>query len=117
VIAIADGEWKALCTAIGRPELIEDPRFKDIRSRLGNFKGQYEELKDAFRHKTSEEWLKILTEHDCVCGPVNELDNLHLDPHIAATGMIVETEHPYGGTYRQPIPAANFRGTPAGIRL
>lgn len=115
-LSVTNADWKALCTAIGRLELIEDPRFRDISDRMRNLKEQYAELKDTFRQKTTEEWLKILREHDVVCSPILTPANLHLDPHIASGGFIQELEHPHSGSYRQAVHPINFGGMDTGVR-
>lgn len=117
VMSLADAEWAGICNAVGRPHLITDPRFVDIALRIKNFKGQYEVLKDAFEGKTTEEWLDILRAHDTVCGPVNSPDNVHLDPQVVHSQLVVESNHPHAGPYRQARHAAQFADTPAAIRL
>jgi len=36
VSALTDGHWRGICEAIGRPELIDDPRFEDTDARKAN---------------------------------------------------------------------------------
>jgi crotonobetainyl-CoA:carnitine CoA-transferase CaiB-like acyl-CoA transferase len=35
---------------------------------------------------------------------------VHTDPHIEATGMLTESEHPIAGKVRHPRPAAHYLG-------
>jgi crotonobetainyl-CoA:carnitine CoA-transferase CaiB-like acyl-CoA transferase len=113
---MSNAEWKGLVTAIGKPELADDPRFRTMPDRVAHLREQYEELKDGFLSRTTQEWLAILRELDAVCAPVNAPENLCDDPQIRGSGIIWQGEHPAAGTYRQPIHPIQFEQTPAEIR-
>jgi crotonobetainyl-CoA:carnitine CoA-transferase CaiB-like acyl-CoA transferase len=113
---MSNAEWKGLVTAIGKPELADDPRFRTMPDRVAHLREQYEELKDGFLSRTTQEWLAILRELDAVCAPVNAPENLCDDPQIRGSGIIWQGEHPVAGTYRQPIHPIQFEQTPAEIR-
>lgn len=66
--------------------------------------------------RTTEEWLRILDEHRLWAGPVYTYADLAEDPHVVATGMITEVEHPEIGRLRMPDVPVAFSETPAGIR-
>jgi crotonobetainyl-CoA:carnitine CoA-transferase CaiB-like acyl-CoA transferase len=40
---------------------------------------------------------------------------LHTDPHVRATGMLIDSEHPTAGRLRQPRPPVRFEKTPAAL--
>lgn len=113
---MSNAEWKGLVTAIGKPELADDPRFRTMPDRVAHLREQYDELKDGFLSRTTLEWLTILRELDAVCAPVNAPENLCDDPQIRGSGIIWQGEHPVAGTYRQPIHPIQFEQTPAEIR-
>lgn len=94
--------WQRLAEAIGQPELARDARFVDFDARRRNRDELIALLDDAFRARSTAEWLKILTEAGVPCGPVNSVEEAFADPQIDARGMIVETEHPRFGIVRQP---------------
>jgi crotonobetainyl-CoA:carnitine CoA-transferase CaiB-like acyl-CoA transferase len=52
--------WQILCRAIGRPDLIDDERFADQRSRAINYVELTEELESTLTTKTAGEWVKLL---------------------------------------------------------
>ena len=72
----SDGEWifiatsyaalliPKLCKAIGRPDLIDDPRYSTPSERWKNRYEYYEIFREAFLQKTCAEWLKIAEEYD-----------------------------------------------------
>ena len=113
---MSNAEWKGLVTAIGKPELADDPRFRTMPDRVAHLREQYDELKDGFLSRTTQEWLAILRELDAVCAPVNAPENLCDDPQIRGSGIIWQGEHAVAGTYRQPIHPIQFEQTPAEIR-
>jgi crotonobetainyl-CoA:carnitine CoA-transferase CaiB-like acyl-CoA transferase len=115
VASMADAEFRALTNAIGRPELINDPRFRSITERTRNVISIREVLADAFRDRTTAEWIEILREADVVFSRVNTPETLHLDPQVIATEAILELVHPAAGAYRQPAHPVRFLGTPAGV--
>ncbi len=62
--------WLGLLNAVGRPELAQDERFKDKKSRVRHYRELKQELQDEFAKATREEWLRRLSELDVPCGPV-----------------------------------------------
>ncbi|MCE2481984.1 MAG: CoA transferase [Alphaproteobacteria bacterium] len=81
-------QWRRLCDAIGRPELIDDPRFAEGSARLGNHAALERELQAAFAARDRAAWLEILAAADVPSGPVNAVDEAMAMPQIAARGMI-----------------------------
>ena len=113
---MSNAEWHGLVTAIGKPELADDPRFRTMPDRVAHLREQYDELKDGFLSKTTSEWLAILRDLDAVCAPVNTPENVCDDPQVRGSGIIWNGEHPVAGKYRQPIHPIQFEQTPASIR-
>ena len=113
---MSNAEWHGLVTAIGKPELADDPRFRTMPDRVAHLREQYDELKDGFLSKTTNEWLAILRDLDAVCAPVNTPENVCDDPQVRGSGIIWNGEHPVAGKYRQPIHPIQFEQTPASIR-
>ncbi len=93
-----DKLFAALANLMGRPDLIEDPRFVHNNDRVKN----HAELKPII-----EDWLKDWNVDDavdamlaagCPAGPINTIDRVVNDPHIAgAREMFVDVEHPVAG--------------------
>lgn len=57
---------------------------------------------DAFRARTTAEWLPVLEAADVPCVPVVLTDEVFDHPQVAANGLIKTMEHPVVGTIRQP---------------
>jgi crotonobetainyl-CoA:carnitine CoA-transferase CaiB-like acyl-CoA transferase len=55
--------WELLCRAIERPDLLDDERFVDQRSRAINYAELTDELESTLTTKPADEWVKLLRGH------------------------------------------------------
>lgn len=62
ISAYVPKHWAKLCEIIGRPDMLEDERFIDQRSRAMNYHELTEELEVALAAKTAAEWVELLQE-------------------------------------------------------
>ena len=81
-------QWQRLCEAMGRPELIDDPRFADSNDRVRNHAELEPELATTFAARTRDQWLAVLEAADVPCGPVNAIDEAMALNQVAARNMI-----------------------------
>jgi crotonobetainyl-CoA:carnitine CoA-transferase CaiB-like acyl-CoA transferase len=95
--ANTDAQAHAFFRAIGRPELATDPRFATVAERTKHTKEYFAIRATALGGKTSAEWLDIFAEHDVPAMPYNTIESLLTDPHLRATNMVREEEHPTEG--------------------
>ena len=96
-----DKQWRAFFALIGRPEVIaEDPRFADISTRTRHIGELYALVAEEMAKRTTAEWLEGLEAADIPVMPLNDLESLIADPHLAATGFFREEEHPSEGRIR-----------------
>jgi crotonobetainyl-CoA:carnitine CoA-transferase CaiB-like acyl-CoA transferase len=65
--------WKRFCPAIGRPELLEDPEFRDNACRVEHRERLESLLSSLFATRPLADWVSLLTEHDVPAAPVNDL--------------------------------------------
>lgn len=110
-----DRLWVKLCNILGHPELIADPRFDDNGHRTAHVKELMDILNNIFVEKTIEEWLKMLEEAELPCAPINTVDKIVHDPHIAAREMIVEVVHPVAGPLKMPGVPVKMSATPGSV--
>ena len=80
-------QWQRLCDAIGRSDLVDDPRFADGNDRVRNHAELEPELEVAFASRRRDDWLAILANADVPCGPVNAIDQAMAMPQVAARHM------------------------------
>ena len=113
---VSDAEWRGLCGVLGKPEWIEDPRFRTGAARSANVAERVSLVGAVLRHDTSAAWLEKLDAAEVPCAPVLTRRELLDDPQVAANGLVVEYEQPGLGRVRQARPAARFERTPSRIR-
>ncbi|MFN3974680.1 MAG: CaiB/BaiF CoA transferase family protein [Dehalococcoidia bacterium] len=107
--------WRRLCQAIGRPDLVEDPRFADGAHRIRNLNALQQELERTFATRPAAHWLAVLDAAEVPCGPIYTLDEVYKDPHVLARGMLIELEHPAAGKVPQIGVPVKFSLTPGRI--
>jgi crotonobetainyl-CoA:carnitine CoA-transferase CaiB-like acyl-CoA transferase len=117
VIAHTDEQWRRLFAAIGRPELVEDPRFTTIQARAEHVDAAYGVLTEAMRGRTTEDWVERLNAADIPNGRANTVADLFDDAYLQETGFFRRFEHPVEGRYLLTEPPVSFSAAPASIRL
>ena len=95
--AANQANWERLCSAIGREELVTDPRFVEPRDRMTNLDELVSTLEAVFSQETSAHWLEKLADAGVPAGPINDLAEVYADPQVQAREMMVETDHPIAG--------------------
>lgn len=112
----ADRYWAGLCQALGRDELVDDPRFVDLAARGANAIACREELEAEFGRRTFEECKTMLATLDAPWSPVQSVPELLGDPQVAANGYITEVSDDGVAPYRLPNVPVQFDGSPADVR-
>ncbi|MGG5888541.1 CaiB/BaiF CoA transferase family protein [Falsiroseomonas sp. HC035] len=97
VSANTDAQAHGFFRAIGRPELVEDPRFSRVAARTQHTKDYFAIRATALIGRPTAEWLEIFATHDVPAMPYNTIESLLTDPHLRATGLVREEEHPTEG--------------------
>lgn len=76
--------------AIGKPEMIDDPRFRTNTDRVRNMDACDGAVADFIVARTLAENMAIFEAAEVTANPVYEVDQLLDDPHVAERGVIVE---------------------------
>lgn len=106
--SMRDHHYAATVEAIGRPDLITDPRFDSRQKRVDNRVELNKILEEAFLLKSTEDWERILTEKQVMHMRVNSYDDFLNDEHVKAVGAVNWLDHDRTG----PIPVINIPGVP-----
>ncbi|MGC1811314.1 MAG: CoA transferase [Candidatus Binataceae bacterium] len=113
-----DRYWKDLCTTLGRVDLIEDPRFAEMRTRGHNAAEVIKIFDGIFATRTRDEWMRALKAGgDFIYTVVNSVSDLPEDPQVKANGYVVDYEHPELGATRllgMPVKLSETPGDPRG---
>ncbi|HEY2715053.1 MAG TPA: CoA transferase [Solirubrobacterales bacterium] len=123
----ADGGWLAMssssqsvferaCKAIGRPELIEDPRFLDNQARTQN----NDELDRIFAEwigsKPRQEAIDVLNEAGAAAAPIYSIEEVFEDPHFRERGNVARVEDVELGEIGMQNVVPSFSRTPGQLR-
>ena len=125
VFKVADGHialgganqsnWRKLCEAIGRPDLLEDPRFGTNGDRTTNQRELAAVLESVFISGSVEYWMAVFDDAGVPAGPVYNFSQIYSDPQVIARQMAVEIEHPAAGTTRLIGVPVKLSATPGRI--
>jgi len=112
-----DRYWVDFSRAIGRPDLIEDPRFATMGARAGNSAACVAIFDEVFASRPRAEWLDILRNGgDFIFTIVNSLNDLAEDPQMLANDYVIDFDHPtHGPTKYVGIPV-RLSETPGSVR-
>jgi len=116
IAAPGPGHWAELCTAMARPDLVDDPRTRNTHLRRQN---------QQFVAAIITAWTSVRTKQEIMaaiggkvpCGPVNTASEIFADPHVAARGMLSRFQLP-GNNPEVAIVASpiKFTSTPTSLR-
>jgi len=95
-----DAQFERMCRAIDREDLSRDERYATNPKRVENRRELVTELQRVFEKRSAEEWVRRIREAGVPCGPVNSLTEVFQDPHVLASGILREVDHPTAGRLR-----------------
>jgi crotonobetainyl-CoA:carnitine CoA-transferase CaiB-like acyl-CoA transferase len=108
VMLDADRYWADFCQVIGRPELIDDPRFVDMDARKANGRACVELLDDIFASRDYADWCETLSKAKGVWSPFQTPFEVHSDPQVAANGYLADVEMANGSELTLVTSPAQF---------
>jgi crotonobetainyl-CoA:carnitine CoA-transferase CaiB-like acyl-CoA transferase len=118
IAAVKQGEFEALCNALGLPELATDPRFADRAARAEHREQLEALLAPQFASRTAIVWSRVLDD----AGVPNEVprethagETVFFDSDNVELGLVAEYEHPIVGAMRQFGALVEFSETPGRI--
>jgi len=98
VLALHVGNfWRNFCKAVGREDLITNPKFRTTADRHANRDELVKIVEDILLRKSVAEWQKILDAGDVPNAPVNDVGQALNQAAIRDRGMIQPTDHPVAG--------------------
>lgn len=95
-------QFEFLCKAIGREDLLSDPRMADPYTRYANQDYLDPQIEAWTLQRTKQEVMDILSKAGVPCGAVLDVADLSNDEYLRSTGAIIPCEHPKKGTLYQP---------------
>ncbi len=108
--------WERTCAAVGREDLVSDPRFVTNADRMANRAELVSELESALAARDTDDWVQALEAAGVPVGPIHDYRQVFEDPHTLAREMMVEVEHPVEGTIRALGIPVKLSDTPGAVR-
>ena len=113
--AVSDAEWKGMCRALNREDLIEDERFATPAGRVSNSQERKEITGQEISKWNSQEILSRLQAEGVPSAPLLDRMELLGNEQILANESILRLNYERYGEVRQARPAARFEKTPSEI--
>ncbi len=101
IAVITDNFWASLMEVIDTPEL----NTEENKGQPGRWKNQIEinrQINQVFSTDTKAKWLEKLQAKRIPCAPVNNISQALNDPQVLSRNMVVDVEHPLGGSAKMP---------------
>jgi CoA:oxalate CoA-transferase len=113
IVIDANGDkfWRALCVALERPDMADDPRFVDRAGRLQHVEELMAILQTIFLTRPGAEWLRRLDEAGVPSGPINTVDRALSDEQVRARNMVVEVNSNHYGKVNMTGSPIKFNDT------
>ena len=105
-----------LAKAMGREDLLEDPRYATLADRAKNADAINDEVAAWCRQNSLAEIERRLIEHKVPVSGIYTADEIAADPQVKARRSIVGVEDPTLGTVRQQAPVPRLERTPLEIQ-
>jgi len=106
-------QWRGLATAMGRQDLLEDPRFSDVKT-MGQHR---QELDGAIQQWLDglgdlDRALEILRRHRVPCAPILSIPEVVETPHAKERGLVRTVKDDLFGEVRIPRTPLRFSAFP-----
>ncbi|MBI2165644.1 MAG: CoA transferase [Chloroflexi bacterium] len=92
-----EAQWKELCLAIRREDLLSDPRFSNNLERVKHRKELAQALEKLFSSRPSRWWYNQLTKRGVPAGFFYQFEELRHHLHVKENEYIVEADIPHQG--------------------
>ena len=103
-------------TSIGRPELIDDPRFRTNADRVKNAEALDAIIGEFIGQRTQAENVAFFEQAEVTIGPIYDITQIVEDPHFIDREVIADYPDPDMGTFPMHHVVPRLQGTPGTIR-
>ena len=118
VYSVADGEvqlsvvtdrhWRWFCEAIDAPQLLANPEYEAVNSRVENHDELEAELSEFLADWTVTDLVEALREAGIPAAPINDTVSVWDDPQVQAREMLQTMDHPSAGSIDQLGHVVNY---------
>ena len=104
-----------LATAIGRPDLLTDPRYSTNAARIERVDEVNDIVQEWFSTRDRDDAVRLLEEADVPVGAVREIDEVVADEQLIGRESVVRVDVPGVGPLPQPGVVPKFNRTPGRV--
>ncbi len=106
-------QWRGLATAMGREDLLNDPRFSDLAT-MGQYKDELDAAIDAWLATLNDvdEAIALLRKHRVPCAPILSVPEVMALPHTQERGMVRTVSDAIFGDIHIPRTPLRFSAFP-----
>jgi crotonobetainyl-CoA:carnitine CoA-transferase CaiB-like acyl-CoA transferase len=115
IIAAGDGLFPRLCRAMGRDDLLQEPRFRTMAQRAEHGDEINGIVAAWVKARTAREVQDVLERHEVPFGVAYSVADIFADAHIAARGDIATVDDPVIGPVRMQGVYPRFSRTPGAV--
>jgi formyl-CoA transferase len=105
-----------LYRAIGRADMIDDPRFRTNSDRVKNIDECERPVAEFIKARTLAENLTVFEAAEVTAAPVYDIDQFIADPHVRAREIVTELPDAEMGSVPMHAVVPRLSGTPGEIR-
>ena len=127
VFETSDGRWISISAsiqamaervffAIGRPDMVDDPRFRTNADRVRNAEACETPLRDFIAQRTLADALAVFEQAEVTAAPVYDIEQFLADPHVQAREIVVDLPDTEMGSVPMHAVVPRLSGTPGAIR-
>jgi len=114
---VSDGQWKTLCKAFDLSHLLEYPDLAENRDRVIHKDKFLPEIEAAFKALTKTELMDKIEHLGLPFAPIGKPEDMFDDPHLNASGGLLDMELEDGQMAKLPALPVAFDGERAALRL
>jgi crotonobetainyl-CoA:carnitine CoA-transferase CaiB-like acyl-CoA transferase len=111
-----DSLWERCCAALERPDLVKDPRYASVASRVENRATLVPLLNQVLGARPADDWMKRLEAVGVPAGRIRTVPEVCESEHLRARGMLVALPHARAGTVKMMGVPIRLHGTPGKAR-
>ncbi len=110
IITGADPLFRRFVRMIGRPEILEDPRFSTLAARMQNVEAAEAIVAEWVAGLTADEAVRRLSEAEIPSARIATIKDVVESPYMREAANIIDVEHPTAGTVPMSGPAIKVGG-------
>ncbi len=112
----SDSHWKRFCDQVQRPDLEQNPAFATNNARIDARPQLLPIVQQIFAAMTLEQAIEVCENASIPFAPIARPEDLFDDPHLRATGGLIETQLPDGTPARLPRLPITMENADFGLR-